>query len=73
MVLSCVSVCVCTLHVCMYMYVCATVTTLASISFVSTFQARYMYIQLLFRLFLINNSWLFDNTFHSRVSMARKS
>ena len=67
MVLSCVSVCVCTLHVCMYMYVCASVTTLASTSFVSTFQVRYMYVRLLFRLFLIIKSWIFDNTFRSKV------
>ena len=70
MVLSCVSVCVCTLHVCMYMYVCASVTTLASISFVSTFHVRCMYVRLSFRLFLIINSWIFDNTFRSKVIMA---
>ena len=53
-----VSVCVC---VC----VCVSVTILASTSFVSTFQIRY--VQLSFRLYSIFNSWIFDKTFRSKV------
>ena len=51
-----VSVCVC---------VCVSVTILASTSFVSTFQIRY--VQLSFRLYSIFNSWILDKTFRSKV------
>ena len=39
--------------------------SLASTSFVSTFQVRY--VQLSCRLFLIFDSWIFDKTFRSKV------
>ena len=46
----------CVLCVCVYMSVSVCLTTLASTSFVSTFQVRY--VRLSFRLFLIFNSWI---------------
>ena len=45
--------------------VCLSVSTLASTSFLSMVQVRY--IQLTFRLFLILNSWIFDKTVRSKV------
>ena len=46
-------------------FVCVSVPTLASTSFVSTVQVRY--IRLLFRLYSIFNSWIFDKAFRSRL------
>ena len=44
---------------------CVSVPTLASTAFVSTVQVRY--VRLLFRLYSILNSWIFNKAFRSKV------
>ena len=60
----CVCVCVC-------VSVCLFVTTLAATSFISTFEVRYMYVGVYYRLFLEFNLWFFNWQTGSSWSTAR--